>query len=214
MRLLGPKSTIASLDIDAQCGFTDLCPQELPVPEGTQIVTELNHQARLAQYRIGSKDAHSPNAYWVSTPLTSGSPPGEHMDAYWPAHCVPGTLGFQALAGLPHPSTYDFFVWKGIEPDMHPYGACYHDLKERLSTGLIEFLTCKAIDTVLVGGLATDFCVKSTVLQLRRNGFQVFLNLGACRGLAPHTTQKAIALMKEQGTHIISSYKTLLSHEP
>ncbi len=58
-----------------------------------------------------------------------------------------------------------------------PYGACYHDLKNTLSTGVIEYLKChNIITTVICGGLATDYCVKNTVLQLRQVGFEVILN--------------------------------------
>ncbi len=49
---------IASLDIDAQKGFTPLCPNELPVAGGDTIVAALNAQAALATLRAGSKDAH------------------------------------------------------------------------------------------------------------------------------------------------------------
>ncbi|HRE33229.1 MAG TPA: isochorismatase family protein, partial [Candidatus Berkiella sp.] len=91
---------------------------------------------------------------------------------------------------------------------MHPYGACYHDFAEKVSTGLIEFLHCKGIKTVLVGGLATDYCVKYTVLQLLATGFETIVNLGACRGISPQTTQDAIKEMKAHGAIIIQS-----SHE-
>ncbi|MBL0949971.1 MAG: nicotinamidase, partial [Pseudomonas sp.] len=56
---------IASFDVDAQKGFTPLCPNELPVPEGDVIVPALNQLAERAQLRVGSKDAHSPQAAWV-----------------------------------------------------------------------------------------------------------------------------------------------------
>ncbi|MBD4503332.1 isochorismatase family protein, partial [Xanthomonas citri pv. citri] len=77
-----------------------------------------------------------------------------------------------------------FFVWKGVEPDLHPYGACYHDLAERRSTGVIEYLRQNGVSHVLVGGLALDYCVKNTALQLRRAGFEVLLYLPACRAIA------------------------------
>ncbi|MFX5522361.1 isochorismatase family protein, partial [Acinetobacter baumannii] len=78
--------------------------------------------------------------------------------------------GFELLDELPRPIDYDFFVWKGVEPDLHPYGACYHDLAERRSTGVIEYLRQNGVSHVLVGGLALDYCVKNTALQLRRAG--------------------------------------------
>ncbi|MDO2950279.1 nicotinamidase [Aeromonas simiae] len=194
-------SLIASLDIDAQKGFTPLCPQELPVPEGDGIAAALNAQATLASLRIGSKDAHPASAVWVAdSPLQPLPLP--NADLTWPAHCVPGTRGFELLDGLPAPIDYDFFVWKGVEPDLHPYGACYHDLAERRSTGLLEFLQARGVDTVLVGGLATDYCVKTSVLQLRRAGLRVIVHLAACRGIAPDTVSSALLAMREAGAEL------------
>jgi nicotinamidase/pyrazinamidase len=92
---------------------------------------------------------------------------------------------------------------------MHPYGSCFHDLKGRLSTGLIEFLRAHQVNLVLAGGLATDYCVKTTVLQLLGAGFQVVVNLGACRGLAPNTTEQAIEAMREAGARFVQSASEL-----
>ena len=196
--------TIASLDIDAQKGFTPLCPNELPVAGGADIVAALNAQAALASLRIGSKDAHPANAAWVVTTPAAMLQPLDlpNADLTWPTHCVPGTPGFELLDGLPAPIDYDFFVWKGVEPDLHPYGACYHDLAERRSTGLIEFLQARGINTVLVGGLATDYCVKTSVLQLRRAGLRVIVHLDACRGIAPETVASAHTQMIEAAAEL------------
>ncbi|MGX9080511.1 nicotinamidase, partial [Klebsiella pneumoniae] len=84
----------------------------------------LNAQATLATLRIGSKDSHRANAAWaVSDPAGMLLPLDlPNADLTWPVHCVPGTQGFELLDGLPAPIDYDFFVWKGVEPDLHPYG--------------------------------------------------------------------------------------------
>jgi nicotinamidase/pyrazinamidase len=208
---IGPRNTVASFDVDAQYSFTPVCPNELPVPAGDEIASALNEQAELAEYRLGSKEAHSPHAIWIATqndPMLSPVS-GKNVDVRWPSHCIPGTKGFEQLAGLPHPSDYHFFVWKGVESDMHPYGSCYHDLSEKLSTGVIEFLHSKSVHTVIVGGLATDYCVKNTVLQLLNAGFKTIVNLEACRGLHPTTTQIAINLMLAQGAIIVESCQEL-----
>jgi nicotinamidase/pyrazinamidase len=207
MRTIGFKATVASIDVDTQYGFTNFCPAELPVPNGEQVVAELNQQATFARYRVGTKDAHPANAKWVGTEHAPDFTQiiGKNMDMRWPVHCVPGTKGFELIEGLPHVSEYDFFVYKGVEPDMHPYGGCYHDFAEKVSTGLIEFLRCKGVQTVIVGGLATDYCVKQTVLQLLAAGFETIVNLGACRGLASDTTEQAILQMQQQGAIIIQS---------
>ncbi len=201
------KVQIASFDVDAQYTFTPVCPDELPVAGGDEIAAELNAQAKFAQYRLGSKDAHSLKALWLASENAPAYSKIEaaNMDIRWPAHAVVGTRGFELLDGLPKPSAYDYFVWKGVEPDMHPYGACFHDLQDRLSTGAIEFLHSKRITTVLVGGLATDYCVATTALQLRRAGLDVIVNLGACRGITPETCVQAEEKLRANGVRLIQS---------
>ena len=205
------KAQVAAFDVDAQKGFTPLCPDELPVPEGHLIVDELNRQAAFASTRVFSKDSHPANPSWLATaehPMYSRVE-GANMDIRWNLHCVPGTAGFELLDGLPKVTEYDFPVYKGVEPDMHPYGACYHDLADRISTGVIEFLRSRNITSVLVGGLATDYCVKTTALQLKRAGFRVIVNLAACRGIAPETVAKALTDMETAGIEIIQDSSQL-----
>lgn len=204
---LPEKKFIAAFDIDAQNTFTPVCPDELPVAEGDQIAAELNAQAEFASLRVASRDAHTLQSLWLSDkdnpPLSpiSGYP---DLDLRWPAHAIIGTKGFAFIDGL-NPKKYAFQVFKGIEPDKHPYGACYHDLADTQSTGVIEFLRCHGITTVICGGLATDYCVKNTALQLRKAGFTVILNKAACRGIAPDTIQTALEQMQEAGIILIEN---------
>lgn len=211
--LIPEKRRVASFDVDAQNTFTPVCPGELPVPDGSEIVAELNRQAEFAAFRIGSKDAHSPSAVWVASEGQPQFSPVENQpnaDIRWKLHAVPGTEGFKLISGLPGITAYDYFVWKGIEPDMHPYGACFHDFAERLSTGAIEFLQSRGIETVIVGGLATDYCVRTTALQLVRASFDVVVNLGACRGIATETVQASVTEMQRSGIRLTASAKDLL----
>lgn len=177
--------TTASFDVDAQRGFTPLCPNELPVSEGHLIVPALNKQATFAKYRVGSMDWHPVNALWLATDEKQQFTPisdQPNLDLHWKAHCMIGTEGNRLLDGLPSMDQYDYMVIKGMFPDMHPYGACYHDLNDTISTGVIEFLKSKEVKTVIVGGLALDYCVKTTSLQLAKH-FKVFINLDATRAI-------------------------------
>ena len=61
-------------------------------------------------------------------------------DLTWVSHAMVGTYGYELLDGLPSAKEYDYCVWKGVDPELHPYGACFHDIEEKLSTGLIEWL--------------------------------------------------------------------------
>lgn len=206
---------IVSLDIDAQKTFTPLCPAELPVHEGHRIAAELNAQARLAQLRAMSKDAHSPAARWICASHAEQLRPTGLPNAReaWVAHAIVGTQGFELLDELPPVTAYDFCVWKGVEPDMHPYGACYHDLAEKLSTGLIEWLRDKGATVLLVGGLATDYCVKTTVLQLLRGGdWQVLVNRAACRGIAADTVAAAWREMQVAGAVVLDDAAAMAAY--
>lgn len=207
---INPQHT-ASFIVDATKCFTPLCPGEIPVKGGDEIVPALNQQSTYARLLVGSKDAHSEKAIYNATPEHPqfSALGAKNADLYWNKHSIPGTQGFELLPGLPAPADFDFFVWKGIEPDMHPYGACYHDLAWKLSTGVIEYLTVNQIDTVLVGGLATDHCVKTTALQLRQAGFRVIINLSACRGVAPETINQAIEEMQQAGIIVVENLDLL-----
>lgn len=208
------KHSVASIDIHAQKTFTSLCPDELPVPDGDTIVAELNAQAAFAGKRIGTKEAHNPKAIWLSDAKhpTLSTVAGDNVDVRWPPHSIVGSKGFELIDGLPSVTEHDFFVWEGIELDMHPYGVCYHDHAEKLSTGLLEYLTVNHIELVIVGGLATDYCVKTSVLQLLRARLAVIVNLAACRGLAADTVEQALADMRKAGAIFVQSAAELTSY--
>jgi nicotinamidase/pyrazinamidase len=208
------RAATASFEVDPQRGFTLLCPDELPVADGHLITDELNRQANFAQYRIVSKDCHPAEAPWVAekpeekmSPV-EGNYPG--LDVKWPAHCIVGTEGNRLLPGLPEEEAYDLVIEKGRDPLNHPYGACYDDLAEMRSTGAIEWLQKHRISTVLVGGLATDYCVKQTVLQLCKVRFRVIVNFQACRGISEETCAQALADMETAGAEIINSCADLI----
>lgn len=199
---------IVSIDVDAQKTFSPLCPGELPVAEGDMIVAELNAQAALADLRVMTKDAHSPHAKWlVADAADMLRPTGlPEADLTWVSHAIVGTKGYELLDGLPAAKEYDYCVWKGVDPEFHPYGACFHDIGEKLSTGLLEWLREKSAKTVIVGGLATDYCVKTTVLQLVKGGdWQVLVNAAACRGIAPETVETAWNEMMDAGAVILEN---------
>lgn len=204
---------IISLDIDAQKTFTPLCPNELPVRGGDQIAAQLNAQAKLAHLRVMTKDAHPQSALWLCERHEDiGKPTGlKEAPDTWVAHGMVGSYGFELLDDLPKPTEYDFCVWKGIEPDLHPYGACFHDISEQLSTGLLEWLVARSARVILVGGLATDFCVKQTVLQLLRHqrGWEVWVNVSACRGISEAGSQSALAEMEAAGARLFDNAQAM-----
>src|SRR5580704_16068931 len=99
------------LVVDAQQGFTSLCPRELPVPGGLEIVPPINQLLELPWARIdASQDWH---------PTDHRSFLGRRDNLY-PPHCVMGTPGAAFLPGL---LTERFHaVWrKGYDRDFEAY---------------------------------------------------------------------------------------------
>lgn len=197
----------ACIDVDPQKGFSELCPKELPVEGALQIVDELKLNHAKASVRLVSRDMHPPGAAWeAETPERMLEPVGlPEVDIKWNPHCVVGTVGVELLPGLPPVRDYDFQINKGIDPDAHPYGAFYHDQADTLSTGGIEFLRSKQIDTVIVGGLALDFCVKKSVEQLVNAGFKVIVNLASTRPVFPDATDSVVSELVDKGVVIVEN---------
>ena len=205
----------ATFDVDAQKGFTPLCPNELPVAGGETLAPVLNRMAGLGCFRVGSKDAHCATAAWGNPDRSLMASPTGLTEAplYWPSHCVVGTEGFGLLDGLPQPQDYDYFVWKGIETNLHPFGACFHDVSERRTTGVIEVLRSQGIERVIVGGLAFDFCVKDTAIQLAKAGFEVIVLKEACKAISEETAAAATRTMGAAGVEIVETFDQLAERE-
>ena len=79
------------------------------------------------------------------------------------------------------------------------------------STGAIEWLREHQVSTVIVGGLATDYCMKTTALQLKAAGFAVVVNLAACRSVDPSTLDTDVAQMEDAGIELIAAAAELQS---
>lgn len=189
--------TTAVFDVDPEKGFSELCPDELPVAGALEIVPELLKNHAKGRLKLVSRDLHPPKAAWdAETPANMLEPVGlPNVDVKWNRHCVLGTAGVELLDGLPPVLEYDFQVNKGMDP----YGVFFHDVADTKTTGANEFLKCNDIDTLVVGGLALDFCVKKSVMQALDLGFKVVVNLASTRAVLPDTLDDVIAEMKQNG---------------
>jgi nicotinamidase/pyrazinamidase len=128
----------------------------------------------------------------------------KHFAAYggtWPIHCVQGTKGAEF-----HPALTDdvrvHIVSKGLG-DEDSYSAFD-------GTGLASQLRDLGVEEVLVGGLATDYCVKNTVLDALKQGFAVKALKNAMRAvdLEPGDGDRAIEEMRRAGAEIRKQEQT------
>ena len=164
--MLTPAAT-SLLVVDAQQGFTDLCPAELPVPGGTAIVPQLNALLALPFARIdATRDWHPPDHRSFFG----------RADNLYPPHCVMHTRGADFLPGL---NTDRFStVWrKGYDRDFEAYAVTAQH------PAFAAFLAASGITAVVLCGLATNICCFFAARDLRLAGFDVWLAEDASAGI-------------------------------
>ena len=123
----------------------------------------------------------------------------------WPAHCVQGTRGAELHEAIDKKRITAVFR-KGIDPTIDSYSG-FFDNGHKKATGLGTWVRDRKIAKLWVMGLATDYCVKFTVLDARQLGLEVVLVEDGCRAvdLAPGDGDRAIAEMREAGARVVRS---------
>lgn len=122
----------------------------------------------------------------------------------WPDHCVQNTNGAEFHSGWDS-SKVDKVFHKGTEKNVDSYST-FFDNGNRRNTGLDAFLKEKKIKKVFLAGLATDYCVKYSVLDACRLGYDTYVVIDGCRGvnLHPFDSETAVEEMKKAGAHIVT----------
>jgi nicotinamidase/pyrazinamidase len=192
MPALSPSST-SLLVVDAQRGFTDLCPDELPVPGGTAIVPAVNALLALPFARIdATQDWHPPDHRSFLG----------RADNLYPPHCVMGTPGAEFLPGL---RTERFSaVWrKGYDRDFEAYAVTAQH------PGFAAFLMASRVGAVVVCGIATNICCFYAARDLRRAGFDVWLAEDAAAGIDVPAAGLYQAQAKAEGQSLGLRYATV-----
>lgn len=120
----------------------------------------------------------------------------------WPVHCVQNTGGALFAPGLDTRRVERVFT-KGMNPRIDSYSG-FFDNGHRASTGMGEWLKARGVGKISVAGVATDYCVKFTVLDALAEGFEVELIAAACRGvdLNPGDVEHAVGEMHAAGAVI------------
>lgn len=176
----------ALIAVDVQHDF--LPGGALGVPGGDAVIDPLVRVARDVALVVKTRDAHP-----------AGHCSFAEQGGPWPPHCVLGTRGAQlhpAIAALPGPLIDKATA---VEPDS------YSGFD---GTGLAALLRDAGIAHVLVGGLATDYCVKATVLHALEAGFEVTV-LGdaiAAVDVEPGDGGRALEEMTRAGARVVQRW--------
>ncbi|HBA7974882.1 TPA: bifunctional nicotinamidase/pyrazinamidase, partial [Escherichia coli] len=161
----------------------------LAVPEGDSTVDVANRLIDWCQSRgeavIASQDWHPANHGSFASqhgvePYTQGQLDGLPQ-TFWPDHCVQNSEGAQ-LHPLLNQKAIAAVFHKGENPLVDSYSA-FFDNGRRQKTTLDDWLRDHEIDELIIMGLATDYCVKFTVLDALQLGYKVNVITDGCRGV-------------------------------
>jgi nicotinamidase/pyrazinamidase len=185
----------ALIIVDVQ---NDFCPGgALAVPEGDRVVPVMSRlAARMAAAGAPvfvTRDWHPVESRHF---VTAGGP--------WPVHCVAGTPGaaFHGDLRLPDGAVV---VSKGQAPDEDGYSP--FDGQTDAGDRLADALRARGVARLVVGGLATDYCVLATVLDARRLGFEVDVVRDGIRAvdLRQGDEERALGQMRDARAHLVDS---------
>lgn len=188
---------IAVLPVDPQKDFTSEYNGALAVPKGAQIIYPLNRildAARKKNYPIIPSREEHPNK-------------GIHIDK-WGPHCVIGTPGADFIPGLNLEGAKIFY--KGTLPNEDVYSSFRTVSEDGFTPD--QFLKMMGVGTIVVAGLATEYCVKDTVLEGLALGYRILLAtdaIGAVNKFHPDDGEKALVEMKKRGAKLMTTDQIL-----
>jgi nicotinamidase/pyrazinamidase len=184
----------------------------LAVQDGDAVISVANQAIKVCKAQgidvVASQDWHPHNhgSFAVNAgtePWTVGELDGLPQ-VWWPIHCVQEQHGAD-FHPLLHRDAIDFVVRKGQNAGIDSYSA-FFDNGHRASTTLHAWLQQQQIEQLLVMGLATDYCVKFTVLDAIALGYEVTLLVEGCRGvnISSQNSQQAIEEMQHAGATVLA----------
>jgi nicotinamidase/pyrazinamidase len=188
----------ALLIVDFQNDFTP--GGALAVPEGDLVGRPIDELLDSFDLVVATRDWHPPeHGSFVGVEVDPALWKGMDPPSIWPVHCVQGTEGAELHPSLDR-ARVDVVIDKGQDPLSQGYSG-FQD------TRLGDILRERGVDRLFVAGLATDYCVKSTVLDARRLGFDVTVVEDAIRGVevAPGDSDRAKEEMRAAGAKFAGS---------
>jgi nicotinamidase/pyrazinamidase len=187
----------ALIVVDMQNDFADPT-GSLYVRGGEQVVPVVNREIELAA-ATGAAVVYTQDWHPESTPHFAKD------GGIWPVHCVQGTWGAEFHPQL-HIEGEVVRKGSGGEDGYSGFSMRSPETGEERPTQLEELLRERGIRRVVVAGLATDFCVKETVLDAAERGFEVGLLAEAVRAveLEPGDAQRAMDDIYRAGATVVS----------
>ncbi|QDV44470.1 nicotinamidase/pyrazinamidase [Stieleria neptunia] len=198
----------ALLLVDLQNDFVD--GGALAVPGGLEVIEVANRLIPKFNWVVATQDWH-PADHQSFASQHAGLAIGDQFlldeipQVAWPDHCIEHSQGAEFVASLAQDGI-DHVVRKGTQRQIDSYSAFY-DNGHLHATGLADDLRRHDIQHVFVMGLATDYCVRATVLDAINDGFRVTLVVDGCRGVEmnPGDVEHALKEMQDAGAELARS---------
>lgn len=197
----------ALLIVDVQ---NDFCPGgTLAVPNGDEIVPVINSLIEQFDIIIQTQDWHPSDHSSFASNHENKEPYSTlelhyGMQVLWPDHCIQGSHGADYHPDLNTIKT-QVFIRKGFRKNIDSYSTFFEN-DQTTVTGLAGYLRERAIHEIYTTGLATDFCVKWSVLDGIDEGFKMYLVQDAVRGIDLNgSLDTALNEMKGKGAVFVTS---------
>lgn len=182
----------------------------LAVPHGDEIIPIANKVQAQFNLIVATQDWH-PRDHGSFASQHPGHLPGDIVtlagieQILWPDHCIQNTEGAALAAALETQRITKIF-FKGTDPLVDSYST-FFDNRHRRDIGLGDYLKQQQVTTVYLLGLATDYCVKYSVLDACHLGFTTYVIEDGCRGINLKLDDVAAAFteMKQAGAIVIRS---------
>jgi nicotinamidase/pyrazinamidase len=181
--------------IAVDCQFSFLPGGELAVYDGDRILGPLTELATKCDLVIASRDWHPEDHFSFSEdPL--------YVDQSWPPHCIQGSKGARIFPSIR--KLANFVVSKGMDKNTEAYSA-FAGRTLRPVTTLREILERSPIDTIIVGGLAMDYCVKYTALDANALGYRTIVPLDCTRPVG--TLPPTLEAFERAGVQVVDHFE-------
>jgi nicotinamidase/pyrazinamidase len=193
----------ALIVIDVQ---NDFCPGgALAVSGGDAIIPAINAMMDQFPVCVLTQDWHPANHASFAANHQEAAPFSMIDMAYgpqvlWPTHCVIGSGGADFHSAL-RTDPAQMIIRKGFRAGIDSYSAFFENDRST-PTGLEGYLRSRGVTSLVMVGLATDYCVAYSALDASRLGFQVTVNLAACRAIDLNGSLAA-ALSEMQGAGVL-----------
>lgn len=201
----------ALLVVDIQ---NDFCPGgALEVPDGDAIIPAVNRLIDRFDIIIQTQDWHPPKHRSFASSHEGKNPYDTVKMDYgtqvlWPDHCIQGSKGASFHPDLNTLKT-QVVIRKGFRREIDSYSTFFEN-DHQTTTGLTGYLRQRGVTDLYTAGLATDFCVKWSVLDGIDEGFTMHLVTDAVRGIdLEGSLGQAVEEMKQKGARFVTSDELL-----